>query len=101
MQTCLAEIDVFSPFCQIFFCQGKCYIGFIGSGAKHSLQRFPEEFRQQFTVVKLSNVADNKQRSDRNHWGRGILCLLVHLGSRLALIKNLFCQSETKSYRDI
>ena len=63
MQTCLAEIDVFSLFCQ-FFCQGKCYIGFIGSGAKHSLQRFPEEFQQQFTVVKLSNVADNKQRNE-------------------------------------
>ena len=65
MQTCLAEIDVFLTVLP-FFCQGKYYIGFIGSGAKHSLQHFPEEFRQQFTVVKLSNVADNKQRNKQS-----------------------------------
>ena len=47
MQICVASFSV----------QEKWNNEFIRSGAKHSLQRFPEEFRQQFTLVKLSNVA--------------------------------------------
>ena len=47
MKICVASFSV----------QEKWDNEFIGSGAKHSLQRFPEEFRQQFTLVKLSNVA--------------------------------------------
>ena len=37
--------------------QGKCDIGIFGSGAKHSLQGFPEESWQQFTDKKLFNIA--------------------------------------------